>query len=61
MAKQHGGSVTRTKTDFYRIIKEKHPEEDLALLKGKALFDRVKELHISRLRSKEEMVTLLNV
>jgi len=38
-------SVARTKTDFCRIIKEKHPDEDLTTLKGKALFDRVKELH----------------
>ena len=34
--------------------------EDLALLKGKSLFDRVSELHISRPRSKEEMVSLLS-
>ena len=54
-------SVACTKTDFCRIIKEKHPDEDFAFLKGKALFDRVKELHISRLRSKDEMVILLTV
>ncbi len=60
LAKQRGVSVARTKADFYRIIKAMNPDEDLALLKGKALFDRVKELHISRLRSKEEMARLLS-
>jgi len=60
LAKQRGVSVARTKTDFLRIIKEKHPDEDLALLKGKALYDRVGELHISRLRTKAEMVRLLS-
>jgi len=61
LAKTRGVSVARTKADFYRIIKAMNPDEDLALLKGKALFDRVKELHISRLRSKEEMATLLSI
>ncbi|MBM3330020.1 MAG: hypothetical protein FJY67_11230 [Calditrichaeota bacterium] len=60
LAKQRGVSVARTKADFCRIIKAMNPGEDLALLKGKALFDRVKELHISRLRSKEEMARLLS-
>lgn len=60
LAHERGVSVARTKADFYRIIKEKNPDEDLALLKGKALFNRVKELHISRLRSKEEMMRLLS-
>ena len=59
LAKQRGVSVARTKADFFRIIQAMNPDEDLALLKGKALFDRVKELHISRLRSKEEMARLL--
>jgi hypothetical protein len=48
------------KADFLRIIQERNPDEDLALPKCKVLFDRVKELHISRLRSKEEMVNLLS-
>jgi len=60
LAKQHGVSIARTKVDFLRIIKEKHPDEDLALLKGKALYDRVGELHISRLRTKAEMVRFLS-
>jgi len=60
LAKQRGVSIARTKADFLRIIKEKHPDEDLALLKGKALYDRVGELHISRLRTKAEMVRLLS-
>ena len=53
--------MARTKADFLRIIKEKHPDEDLEKLKGKALFDRVSELHISRLRSKEELRKLLEL
>ena len=60
LAKQRGVSVARTKEDFLRIIKEKYPEEDLDLLKGKALFDRVSELHISRLRSKQDLFERLS-
>ncbi len=60
LAKQRGVGVARTKADFYRIIKGMNPDEDLAALKGKALFDRVSELHISRLRSKAEMARLLS-
>ena len=59
LAKQRGVSVARTKVDFLRIIKEKHPDEDLERLKGKVLFDRVSELRISRLRSKQELQKLL--
>ena len=59
LAKRKGVSVARTKADFLRIIKEKHPGEDLERLKGKVLFDRVSELHISRLRSKKELQKLL--
>jgi len=60
LAKQRGVSVARTKADFFTIIKVINPDEDMAVLKGKALFDRVSELHISRLRSKQEMVILLS-
>ncbi len=60
LAKQRSVSVARTKANFYRIIKENNPDEDLALLKGKALFDRVSELHISRLGTKEDLVWLLS-
>jgi len=59
LAKQRGISIARTKDDFLRIIKEKNPEEDLERLKGKTLFDRVGELHISRLRSKADLLRLL--
>ena len=59
LAKEKGVSVARTKEDFLRIIKEKNPKEDLERLKGKALFDKVSELHISRLRSKEDLLRLL--
>ena len=59
LAKQKGVSIARTKADFLRIIKEKNPDEDLERLKGKVLFDRVSELHISRLRSKEDLQKLL--
>ena len=55
LAKQKGVAIARTKADFLIIIKEKHPDEDLERLKGKVLFDRVSELHISRLRSKEDL------
>ena len=59
LAKEKGVSVARTKEDFLWIIKEKNPQEDLERLKGKVLFDRVSELHISRLRSKEDLQRLL--
>ena len=59
LAKQRGVSVARTKSDFLKIIKEKNLGEDLERLKGKILFDRVSELHISRLRSKEDLQKLL--
>ena len=61
LAKQKGVSVARTKEDFLRLIKSMNPEEDLERLKGKVLFDRVSELHISRLRSKEDLRILLSV
>ena len=60
LAKQKGVSVARTKEDFLRIIKEKKPGEDMERLKGKVLFDQVSELHISRLRSKEDLQKLLS-
>lgn len=59
LAKQRGIGIARTKADFLRIIKAKHPDEDLERLKGKTLFDRVGELHISRLRSKDDLLRLL--
>ena len=59
LAKQKGVAIARTKADFLRIIKEKNPGEDLERLKGKMLFDRVSEFHISRLRSKEDLQKLL--
>jgi len=59
LAKEKGVSVARTKEDFLQIIKEMNPDEDLERLKGKVLFDRVSELHISRLRSKEDLQKLL--
>ena len=60
LAKQRGIGIARTKDDFLRIIKEKNPDEDLDQLKGKVLFDRVSELHISRLRTKEDLVRMLS-
>lgn len=59
LAKQRGIGIARTKADFLRIIKAKDPDEDLQRLKGKALFNRVGELHISRLRSKDDLLRLL--
>ena len=59
LAKEKGVSVARTKDNFLRLIKMKNPDEDLERLKGKVLFDRVSELHISRLRSKEDLQRLL--
>ena len=60
LAKQRGIGIARTKADFLRIIQKTQPEEDLTLLKGPALFNRVTELHISRLRSKEDLQNLLS-
>ena len=59
LAKRKGVAIARTKTDFLRLIKKKNPDEDLERLKGKVLFDKVSELHISRLRSKEDLQKLL--
>jgi len=56
LAKQRGIGIARTKSDFLRIIKEKSPDDDLDQLVGKVLFDRVTELHISRLRTKADLV-----
>ena len=60
LAKQRGIGIARTKPDFLRIIKEKNPDEDLDQLIGKTLFNRVSELHVSRLRTKEDLVKLLS-
>ena len=59
LTKPRGIGIACTKEDFLRIIKTKHPNEDLECLKGKVLFDRVSELHISRLRTKEDLVQRL--
>ena len=59
LAKRKGIAIARTKADFLRLIKEKNPDEDLERLKGKILFNRISELRISRLRSKEDLQKLL--
>ena len=59
LAKQRGVSVARTKADFLRIIEANFPEVNLATLKGKTLFDTVSSLHISRLRSKGDLLIIL--
>ena len=59
LVKQRGIGIARTKSDFLRIIKEVKPDEDLDQLIGKTLFNRVSELHISRLRTKADLVKLL--
>ena len=61
LAKQRGIGIARTKSDFLRIIKEKNPDEDLDQLTGKTLFNRVSELHISRLRTKDDLVRMLAI
>jgi len=60
LAKQRGIGIALTKPDFLKIIKEKLPDEDLDQLVGKTLFNRVTELHISRLRTKDDLVKLLS-
>ena len=59
LAKQRGIGIARTKPDFLRIIKEKNPDEDIERLKGKTLFNRVSELHVSRLRTRDDLVRML--
>jgi len=59
IAKQRDISIARTKADFLRIIKELEPDCEIETLKGPALFNKVSELHISRLRSKQDLVELL--
>jgi len=61
LAKERDISVARTKADFLRIIKEMEPNCDTETLKGPALFNKVSELHISRLRSKKDLVELLSI
>ncbi len=60
LAKERGIGIARTKSDFLRIIKEKSPDDDLDQLVGKTLFNRVRDLHISRLRSKDDLLKLLS-
>ena len=60
LAKERDISIARTKADFVRIIKEMEPDCDTGTLKGPALFNKVSELHISRLRSKKDLVELLS-
>ena len=60
LAKQRGIGIARTKPDFLRIIKEKNSDEDLDQIVEKTLFDRVSELHISRLRTKDDLVRMLS-
>ena len=55
LAKRKGVAIVRTKANFLRIIKEKNLVEKLEQLKVKVLFDRMSELHISRLRSKDKL------
>jgi len=59
LAKQRGIGIARTKSDFLRIIQEKNPDEDLDQLVGKTLFNRVSDFHISRLRTKQDLIRLL--
>lgn len=60
LAKERDISIARTKADFCRIIKELETDCDTETLKGPALFNKVSELHISRLRSKKDLVELLS-
>lgn len=60
LAKDRDISVARTKADFIRIIKELEPDCDAETLKGPALFNKISDLHISRLRSKQDLVVLLS-
>ena len=48
----------QAKRYFHGVVKAKN---DLERLKGTVLFDRVSELHISRLRTKEDLVRMLSV
>ncbi|MBT7790553.1 MAG: hypothetical protein HN757_16920 [Calditrichaeota bacterium] len=60
LAKQRGIGIAPTKSDFLRIIKEKSPDDDLDQLVGRTLFNRVRELHISRLRTKADLMRMLS-
>ena len=60
VAKERKISVARTKADFVRIIQQQEPDIDVTTLKGPMLFNKVSELHISRLRSKKDLVELLS-
>ena len=50
LAKEREISIARTKADFIRIIQQQEPDCDIETLKGPGLFNKVSELHISRLR-----------
>lgn len=59
LAKSKGIAIARTRDDFLRIILQKNPEADPGQLRGKILFDTVSQMHISRLRTKQDLLNLL--
>ncbi len=60
LAKERGISIARTKSDFVRILTAQVPDIDVTTLKGPELYNKVAEHHISRLRSKHDLVDLLS-
>ena len=60
LAKSKGIAIARTRIDFLKLILVKNPASDQNLLRGKDLFDTVKHMHISRLRSKEDLIGKLS-
>lgn len=61
VAKRRGISPARSKAELLHYIQDKDTDVDRASLKGYSLFARCRELHISRLRSKADLVRLLQI
>jgi hypothetical protein len=60
LAKEQGIPISRSKTEIISIILQKNPQEDVSRLTGTVLLSRIYELHISRLKSKSDLLNLLS-
>jgi len=60
LAQQRGIAVTRSKTDFIKLLSPLEPHLDLDNMTTKSLKSLMKKHHISVLRSKDDLVKLLN-
>lgn len=59
IARKRNIGIARIRTELLAYIRDKDMGVDLASLKGKPLLERCRELHVSRLRSKHDLIRLL--